>query len=283
MFVGVDHEYISDDALQGSTPGQRPDVRSTYCEVMQVGACKVDAQGNEIGVLNIVVRAHRIHTIPAWLTAMTGMTAERRAVSGVPFGDALRQLEEFCRGSRIFTFNGDFHVIDSNCRAHGIPNPFLDNPFVRVKPLIARLPHLQLEDFVAHGMREICSGGLYLVLGITLPAIQGVGAHDAAHDARSLIYAVRHLDLLECDPEEEDVGATEFMRAVHEVERSSTLAIHEGVIVDGTTMRLAHPRLVPTVAWKFTVSSDLIVIDAPSLYAINSARCKHDDYFGLLI
>jgi len=82
--IGIDHEYIAENAVQGDTPGDRPNVQRVYCEIMQMGACKLDKEGREVGVLNLTVRAHRIHTIPRWLSKMTGMTAEKR-VKGVSF------------------------------------------------------------------------------------------------------------------------------------------------------------------------------------------------------
>ena len=50
---------------------------------MQMGACRLDEAGNEIDVLNLTVKAHRIHTSPPWLSKMTGMTEERREREGV--------------------------------------------------------------------------------------------------------------------------------------------------------------------------------------------------------
>lgn len=61
---------------------------------MQIGACKLDNEGNEIGLLNLTVRAHTIEIIPPWLEKMTGMTAEKRS-RGLDFAAAMEQLVEF--------------------------------------------------------------------------------------------------------------------------------------------------------------------------------------------
>ena len=191
--IGIDHEYIPETAPQGDTPGERPDVQNVYCEIMQMGACKLDRAGREVGVLNLTVRAHRIITIPRWLTKMTGMTEDKRA-QGVSFPEALQRLVAFVGDdTEVWTFNGDWWVLEGNAKAHGIALPF-KKPFARLKPLLPE-KGITLEQFKAKGFSEVCSGGMYSVLGIELPAIAGVGAHDAAHDARSLAYSIHHLGL----------------------------------------------------------------------------------------
>ncbi len=189
--IATDHEYIPENAAQGDTPGGRPDVRKTYCEVMQMGACKVDDDGNETEVLNLTVRGHQIKRIPQWLSDMTGMTEQKRA-QGVTFPEALERLERFVgRNGEVWTFNGDWWVLEGNAKAHGIELPF-EEPFSRVKPILGDLG-ITKSDYKAKGFDEACSGGLYKVCGLTLPEIEGVGAHDAAHDARSLAHSVHFL------------------------------------------------------------------------------------------
>lgn len=191
--IGIDHEYIPENATSGDTPSERPDVQKVYCEIMQMGACKLDSEGKEIGVLNLIVKAHRIQTIPLWLSSMTGMTEEKRA-TGVSFREALQKLVEFVENDKqLWTFSGDWWVLEGNAKAHGISLPF-EKPFSRVKPLLAD-KGITLEDYRSKGFSEVCSGGLYRVLGIELPDIEGVGAHDAAHDARSLAHSVYRLEL----------------------------------------------------------------------------------------
>lgn len=120
MTVGVDHEYIPENAAKGDTPGPRPDVRMTYCEVMQMGACKLDEAGQEVAVLNQTVSAHKLHFIPPWLSKMTGMTSERREAEGVPFPEALGMLVDFAGEETPWTFMGDEYVLRGNCAAHGL-------------------------------------------------------------------------------------------------------------------------------------------------------------------
>jgi len=191
--IGIDHEYISENAAQGDTPGERPDVQRVYCEIMQMGACKLAKGGRELGVLNLTVRAHRIHTIPQWLSRMTGMTEEKRA-QGVSFPEALKRLVTFIgNDENIWTFSGDWWVLEGNAKAHGLILPFT-RPFKRLKPLLSE-HGITAEDFKRVGFDEVCSGGLYQVLGIQLPEIESVGAHDATHDARSLAHSIHHLRL----------------------------------------------------------------------------------------
>ncbi len=191
MIIGIDHEYIPENATQGDTPGGRPDVHEVYCEVMQMGACKLDGGGNEIAVLSQTVSAHKIHIIPPWLSRMTGMTAEKRERDGIPFPDALSMLAKFVGDSRPWTFNGDWFVLQRNAEVHGIRLPF-PQPFYRVKHRLEEWG-VTLDDYKRFGFLEMSSGNLYKVLGIELPEIEGVGAHDAAHDARSLAHSVYQL------------------------------------------------------------------------------------------
>jgi hypothetical protein len=193
--IAIDHEYLSESAPLGDTPGERPDVQNVYCEIMQIGACKLDADGIEIGTFNVTVQSHKLHHIPVWLSRMTGMSEEKRAM-GLPYPEALRQLVEFIGDDKeIWTFSGDWWVVEGNVKAHQIPMPpQFQQPFQRAKPLLAD-KGVTLEQFKQAGFSEVCSGGLYKVLGITLPAIEGVGTHDASHDARSLAHSVFHLGL----------------------------------------------------------------------------------------
>ncbi len=191
MLIGVDHEYIPENAAQGDVPGERPDVTSVYCEIMQMGACKLNESGRELAVLNRIVSAHRIDVIPPWLSKMTGMTAERRQRYGIPFPEAFAILIQFLDGHTPWTFMGDEHVLRGNLRAYGMLWPF-DQSFQLVKPRLAGWG-VTLADYQRQGFVEMNSGNLHKVLGIELPAIEGVGAHDAAHDARSLTHSVHQL------------------------------------------------------------------------------------------
>lgn len=192
MIVAIDCEYIPANAAQGRVAGERPDVRSVYCEIMQIGACAIGDDGQELGLFNRVVSAHRIAVIPPWLSKMTGMTSEHREQEGVPFPQALLELSIFCGCERPWTFSGDWFVMLKNAEAHGIKLPFSE-PFERVKPLLPVFG-ITLEDFNLCNFPEACSGGLHRVLGIELPAVEGVGVHDAAHDARSLAHSIFALE-----------------------------------------------------------------------------------------
>jgi hypothetical protein len=191
MTVGVDHEYIPENAAKGNTPGPRPDVRTTYCEVMQMGACRLNEAGEEVAVLNQTVSAYKLHFIPPWLSKMTGMTAEKREAEGIPFPEALDMLIDFAGKETPWTFMGDEHVLRRNIAAHGLIWPF-KNSFRLVKPMLADYG-ITIDQYRQHGFEEVNSGNLHTVLGIKLPTIEGVGAHDALHDARSLTHSIHHL------------------------------------------------------------------------------------------
>jgi DNA polymerase III alpha subunit (gram-positive type) len=191
--IGIDFEYIKENAPEGDDPGGRPDIQNTYCEIVQIGACKIDADGKEIKSLNIMVAPYTIQTLPPWFVSMTGITEKKRE-SGIPFPDALKQLQTFVgEESLVVTFSGDWFVLEGNVKKWNIANPFPE-PFVRLKPMLDTYG-IGLEDFKRSGLQEVQSGGLYKVLNITLPKTSGVGEHDAEHDARSLIHSAYHLGI----------------------------------------------------------------------------------------
>ncbi len=190
--IAIDTEYIAENAATGDIPGPRPNIEEVYCEIMQIGACKLDVEGNEVAVLNITVLPHQIETIPTWLVTMTGMTTEKREATGIPFTEALQKLVDFVGDETdIWTFNGDWFVLQGNIKSHQLENPF-PTQFNRTKPKLADLG-VTLEMYEKIGVKEMNSGNLYKVLNIELPHIEGVGAHDACHDARSLAYSMYHL------------------------------------------------------------------------------------------
>lgn len=189
--IGIDFEYIKENAPQGNDSGDRPDIKNTYCEIVQIGACKLDNEGKEIESLNIMVAPYTIKTLPPWFVSMTGITETKRE-SGILFPEALKQLQKFIgKDSSVITFNGDWFVLEGNLKKWNITNPFLE-PFVRLKPMLDNYG-IGIEDFKKNDLQEVQSGGLYKVLNISLPKISGVGEHDAEHDARSLVYSAYHL------------------------------------------------------------------------------------------
>jgi len=186
--IAIDHEYIPEDAQGDLIPSRRPDVKKIYCEIIQMGACKLDNDGNELGILSLTILPNKIGRIPEWLSKMTGMTDEKRG-NGIPFQEAIKRLVDFIGDDKdIWTFSGDWWVLNSNCKANNIKFPF-PNQFKKAKEELSKYD-ITLNDYKIAGFDEICSGGLYKVLEIELPEIDGVGAHDAAHDARSLAHSL---------------------------------------------------------------------------------------------
>lgn len=195
MISTIDNEYIAANAPQGHEPPlERPDVRKDYCEVMQMAACKLDDNGNEVAIMDQVVSAHKIHFIPPWLSKMTGMTEKKRAEEGIPFPKALAMLHDLVGDDeRPWTFYGDYDVLKGNANEHGIELPF-KHSFMRVKPRLERWG-VTLADYQRLGLSEMNSGDLHKVLGIEIPETEGVGTHDAKHDVRSLAHSLYHFKL----------------------------------------------------------------------------------------
>ncbi len=189
--IVIDCEYIPENSPMGDVPGPRPNVEEVYCEVIQIGVCKLDDQGREKGWLSLTVKPCKIETIPPWLSRMTGISNSDRA-RGVSFLKALGDLLEFVGGDHdIWTFNGDWYVLMGNAYKQAIWYPFQE-PFKRFKPYLPEFGITE-EDFAKAGFSEVCSSGLHKVLGIEIPPIEGIGPHNAVYDARSLAYSIHHL------------------------------------------------------------------------------------------
>jgi DNA polymerase III alpha subunit (gram-positive type) len=184
--IGLDCEYIAETALGDELPNSRPDVEKVYCELLQISACKLDNHGKEADTFNVFLKPYRVNNLPAWITNMTGITNNTRS-HGDEFKEALTKLVDFVGKDECWIFNGDWNVINGNCQAHNIPMPF--SMFHRLKPKLSTL--VSLDQFKDAGYNEVCSGGLYKVFGLNLP-VEG-NAHDALHDARSLVHTVHHL------------------------------------------------------------------------------------------
>jgi DNA polymerase III epsilon subunit-like protein len=187
--IAIDTEYISEKAVDGPVPGNRPDVTTTYCEIMQIGAAKLDGRGNEVSTLSLTIRPSFISHIPEWLSKMTGMTEGKRQ-KGITLQEGIRQLNDFIGGEKfVWTFSGDWHVFSNSAKKHDFVLPFSE--FQLVEPQLAGWGVTE-KNFKEKGFEEICSGDLHKVLGLQLSDV-GTTTHDATYDARSLVHSVFYL------------------------------------------------------------------------------------------
>lgn len=124
--IAVDIEYIAETAVDGSVPGERPDVKTTYCEIIQIGAVKLDKDGKEVGTLNLTIKPSFISRIPEWLSKMTGMSETKRE-AGVTFEEALVKLNQFIGEEKsVWTFSGDWNVFTNSAKKHDLALPFAE-------------------------------------------------------------------------------------------------------------------------------------------------------------
>lgn len=195
LSLRCDHEYTTANARLGSSPSSRPNVQDVYCEVVQVGACKFDLNARiGLDVLIDTVRAHELTHLPSWLVNMTGMTEQTREKDGISIPSAMLKLQDFCVGAEdIFTYSEDWYVPKGSRQKQEIPFSWAENPFTRVKPLLEEEYNFTLVDYIKSGFNEKCSSGRSTVLGLTLSSTDGVGLHNAAHDARSLVHSIAKL------------------------------------------------------------------------------------------
>lgn len=185
--IAIDTEYIAEDAVQGKIPGVRPDVRTTYCGVIQIGAIKLDEEGNEVDTLNLLIKPSFIETMPEWLVTLTRITEEQRK-EGISFKEAIELLVRFIgNDTNIWVFAGDGFVFSNAIKRHDMHVVLPE--FKLVKPKLEEWGLVEAR-FREKGL-EVCSGNLYKVLDIDLPA--DGNAHNALHDARSMAYSVFRL------------------------------------------------------------------------------------------
>lgn len=177
MLVAVDFEYC---VVRDPVEGRRPDVRTEQCEIIQIGAVRLDGDGKEVASLNVLVSAHSVTQLPAWLQKLINVTDAQRREKGVSFADAVAQLRAFCGDAEVWTFSGDWFVLLGDCKAHNVVCPF-DKPFLRARALLDRMGITQ----------QLSSGELHTVVGLQPPAVGA--AHDALFDARNLAQAVFRL------------------------------------------------------------------------------------------
>jgi len=82
-------------------------------------------------------------------------------------------------------------VIKGNAKAHGIALPF-KKPFKRLKPLLPE-HNITADTFKKFGFDENMQWRPLPSARHSAAQIEGVGAHDAAHDARSLAHSIYRL------------------------------------------------------------------------------------------
>ena len=159
--------------------------------VVQIGAVRLGLEGDMplLETFEVLVRPRDRSGAPAaidpFLTELTGITAERVEVEGVPLADALARFEAFADGARCWSWGKDeLNLVAVSCWVEGIAPPMAPDRFGNAAALL-------LEAGLS---REVVgrtrSNALAATLGVETPPLR---AHDGLDDARSVAYALGHL------------------------------------------------------------------------------------------
>jgi len=105
-----------------------------YPEVVQIGAVKLDAESlKQAGEFEILVKPRVNPVLSDYLIALTGITNEALAASGVDFITAYRAFLDFVGDGKLFAFGRDDLVLADNLKLYawsGFPVP----PYANANP-----------------------------------------------------------------------------------------------------------------------------------------------------
>lgn len=190
--IFIDTEY----AYQGmSNTSGRPNIKEVLCEILQIGAAKINMDTGEIiDTFTTLIKPKHLNPIPEFFFTLTGIDPKDLAGDTAPdFLNAIQNLKEFIGTSEpVWVFKGDWIVL-SRCakEIHNYDLPFQE--FELVEPRLAAWG-LTREQFEEKGL-EYCSGNLgkFLEIDNTFET-SNKSAHDATFDAVSMAKAVWFLE-----------------------------------------------------------------------------------------
>lgn len=182
--IVFDLEYMPETSPLGDKAPGRPDLTNIYCEIFQIGAVKLDKNGDEIDSLNVILKPEKFPKLPVWLSEMTRVSDAQRE-RGISIREGLERLREFIgKEEDVWVFYGDSIVIPNAMKELGFWIEFPE--MKRAKDYMDEWG-LSKAKFEERGL-EYCSGNMSKVLGVEEDN-EG-GEHDALYDARSMAKAI---------------------------------------------------------------------------------------------
>ena len=121
--AGECREFIVLD-LEWNQSSYAPNHRMPH-EIIEIGACRVDAQGNVLGSFSRLIRPRVYRRLDKHIRSVTGIT-EAEVKSGGTFEDVFADFRAFCgEGARLITWGrDDYPVLRRNAAFFGQPLPF---------------------------------------------------------------------------------------------------------------------------------------------------------------
>lgn len=176
--VYLDLEYCYPGMSENSGRPSSEDLR----QIVQIGAIKYDHKtSQELDSLNILTIPTFTSELPIFFVTLTNISQQDIDSKGINFVDALKDLDNFCNGLDIYTFDKDWEVIEQNCSYYNLSSPFRNKPFKRIKPLLRKWG-LDPNDY--------SSGTLYKAANIDMNG----HVHNALHDVRSMAQATDYFE-----------------------------------------------------------------------------------------
>lgn len=153
-----------------------------FREVVQIGAIRVDGWVlEERSSLEQLVRPRLDPHLSDYFKGLTGITQENVDRHGASFPEALVRFAEFCGGDPAYSWGWDYAVLFENAALNGMRvYPMAPIQFADIRRLFHRYD-VPAQDYT--------SSTIPRHFGLEPPA----HAHDALHDARSILMALRAL------------------------------------------------------------------------------------------
>ena len=159
--------------------------------IAQIGAVRLGLEGaypilgTHRSYVRPMDRSGRQYAIDPFFTRLTGITPEIIAARSVPLDQALRDIDTFSDGARLWSWGKDeLNMVAISCYVEGIAPPILASRFDNaVKLLLAA--GMPIED-----LARTPSNKLAEYYGVDHPPLQD---HDALDDALSVACTLRHL------------------------------------------------------------------------------------------
>lgn len=125
------------------------------------------------------------YPLDPFFISLTGISEESIAEHGISLSEALKKLERFAAGTKLWSWGKDeFNMMAISCYIQDIPPPIPATRFANVCVLLLRAG-MPYED-----LQKTRSNQLSNYYGIDHPPLRG---HDALDDALSVTYALQYL------------------------------------------------------------------------------------------
>ena len=128
-----------------------------FCEIVQIGAVKLDAQDGfkEVESFSVLVKPLRNPILSDYFIDLTGITQRDVDANGRPFAAALDDFISFSDGCLLSSFGGDEVIFEINYKLNDLPYFFHDRVFINVAPMIGKFLGRDHTTFLSSDIPEL--------------------------------------------------------------------------------------------------------------------------------